>query len=186
MIVKGKYEYSYSNINLREKVAKRFRKFSKKIAKSHSETLVTIMDFFEWHGFKPNDRFVDSILEEIRKNRKRTEANIAILRDIEVNQTKPNNAMLLSLFGEKIKEEKPIRIEKKFAKKKPKEEKQIEITVPKIRYERLVDKMENITTDFRYVLEKTVKVKNSFGKDYLRLEISKEELERLKRTLKNL
>ena len=76
-----------------------------------------MIDFFEWHGFRPNDRFVDSILEEIRKNRKRTEANIAILRDIEVTQTKPNNAMLLSLFGGSLKEEKPVRREKKLVKK---------------------------------------------------------------------
>ena len=105
MVVKGKYEYKYLALNLRASVVKRFRSFAKKITGSQSEALEKMIDFFEWHGFTPNDRFVDSILEEIRKNRKRTEANIAILRDIEVTQTKPSNIMLLSLFGENLKQQ---------------------------------------------------------------------------------
>jgi len=97
------------------------------------------MDFFEWHGVNPSKQFGKSIIQEILKNRartdtsiKRNEATIAIIRDIEINQTKPNNAMLLSLFGANAKEQKPIKKEKKLEKEEEATAK-IEITVPKIR-----------------------------------------------------
>ncbi|MEX0313083.1 MAG: BfmA/BtgA family mobilization protein, partial [Allomuricauda sp.] len=75
MIVKGKYKYQYSGINLRASVAKRFRLFSKKIADSHSEALTIIMNFFEWHGFSPAERFENGVIKEIVKNRKRMDAS---------------------------------------------------------------------------------------------------------------
>ena len=192
MLVKGKYKYQYSTVNLKASVAKRFRLFSKKITKSHSETLTVIMDFFEWHGVNPSKQFGKSIIQEILKNRartdtsiKRNEATIAIIRDIEINQTKPNNAMLLSLFGANAKEQKPIKKEKKQIEKKEEATAEIEITVPKIRYERLTEKMEHITKDYRYVLDKIEVVNSNFGKEYLKLNISKSELEKFKRILKN-
>ena len=184
--------YRFSAISIKDNVAIRFRLFSKKISKSHSETITIMMDFFEWHGFHPSKKFSKSILQEVLKNRaltqtsiKRNEATIAIIRDIEINQTKPNNAMLLSLFREKIKEEKPIRKEKKFDKEKANKSDEIEISIPKIRYERLAGKMQNISKDFSYVLENVTVVKSSFGKEYLKLEISKSELEKFIRTHKN-
>ena len=176
----------FYTIRFKRKTAQRFKKFSKKISKTYSGTLDAVMDFFEWHGFKPNDRFVDSILEEIRKNRKRTEANIAILRDIEINQTKPNNAMLLSLFGANTETKKQPKIERKLRAKPSEKLKEIEVTVPKIRYERLESKMKNITQDFQYVLDNVTTVKSPFGKEFLKLDISKNELEKFMIVLKNI
>jgi len=193
MIVKGKYNYKYSNVSIRHNVAVRFRVFSKKISKSHTDTLIAIMDFFEWHGFTPSHRFTKSIIEEILKNRqrtetsiKRTEATIAIIRDIEVTQTKPTTALLESLFEEKLTDEEPEMIEKKFI-DKPQEEKKIEdTTVPRIRYERLGDKLLSVKEDFEYVLDNVNLIKNSFGKDYFKLELTEGELEKFKRTIKNI
>ncbi len=183
----------FKSIRFKKRTVLRFRGFSKKMAKSYSETLESIMDFFEWHGFTPADRFTKSLIQEILKNRqhtvtsiKRTEASIAIIRDIEIRQTKPTNAMMLSLFEEKSKEEEPVRVEKKFADKPPKEKNVVDITVPKIRYERLADKMNSVKEDFTYVLDKVKIVRNSFGKDYLKLELTQDELIKLKRTLKNI
>jgi len=193
MIVKGKYKYKYSNVSIRHNVAVRFRVFSKKISKSHTNTLIAIMDFFEWHGFTPSQRFTKSIIEEILKNRqrtetsiKRTEANIAIMRDIEITQTKPTTAMLQSLFEEKLTEEEPEMIEKKFIDKPQEEKKNEDITVPKIRYERLHSKLNSIKDDFGYVLNNVRAVKNSFGKDYFKIELTKGELEKFKRTIKSI
>ena len=190
MIVKGKYKYHYSTVNLRLSVAKRFRAFSKEIAKSHSEAISIMIDFFEWHGFSPSKRFSKSIAHEILKNRERTEtsikrieAAIAIIRNIEVNQTKPNNAMLLSLFGECLKQEEPMKVERKFMNIST-EEKQIEATVPETQYERLEDKMNSVKKDFSYVLDHVKPVKSTFGKDYFRLELTEEELVRFRRIYK--
>lgn len=192
MVVKGKYTYQYSTVNLRIAVAKRFRRFSKKVAKSHSETISIMIDFFEWHGLDPNKKFGKSIIQEILKNRQRTEtsikrneATIAIIRDIEINQTKPNNAMLLALFGEDVRTKKPVRKEKKLIEKKPKPDTEIEVTVPKIRYERLAEKLDKVKQDYSYVLDKVSLVKGNFGKAYFKLELSPAELEKFKRTLRN-
>lgn len=100
MKVKGKYQYDYSAINLKRPVVKRFGNLSRKYSKTQSETLNAMIDFFEWHGFSPFDKMEKSLLVELLKNRKRTESVIAIMKDIEKNQTKPTVAMIQSLFEE--------------------------------------------------------------------------------------
>ena len=188
MKVKNKYNYDYLALNLRSSVVKRFRQFAKKVAPSQSDALSNMMSFFEWHGFTPSDRLGQSFLQELLKNRKltetsikRTEASIAIIRDIEITQTKPTNAILKALLEQKVKHEKP-----KVRQKPLRQEPPIEITVPKIRYERLVDKMEMLKKESQYVMENTTLVKPSFGKPYLRLDITEGDLENYKRTLQNL
>lgn len=191
MIVKGKYKYNYSAVNIRFPVAVRFRAFSKKIARSHTDTLVAIMNFFEWHGFLPSDRFGQSIIKELLKNRKRTEASIArtnasiaIIKDIEKNHDKPTTAMLQMLFEGVAEKEEPVRKEKLFM-DKTKKEKQIEETrVPKIVHERTQLNLNETKKRFRYVLDKVSLVNNRFGKDYLKLELSQQEFTRIKRELK--
>lgn len=180
--------YRFSAINIKSAVANRFRSFSKKTARSHTETLVAVMDFFEWHGFLPSDRMDHSVLREIIKNQKltetsikRTEASIAIIRDIEITQTKPTNAILEALLEQKVKRENPK------VKPVPQNlEPPMEITVPKIRYERLQDKLKMLQRESQYLVEHTTLIKPPFGKPFLRLDITKGELENYKRTLQNL
>ncbi|NAY93347.1 hypothetical protein GTQ34_15660 [Muricauda sp. JGD-17] len=172
----------FYTIRFKRRTAQRFKQFSKKVGRTYSLTLDTVMDFFEWHGFNPGDRFEKSIYREILKNRKRTEASIAIIRDIEVTQTRPTNAILHALLEQKVKHERPMRVMKKKIKEQP----EIEITVPKIRYERLTDKMERLKRESQYVVENVTLKKPSFGKPYLKLEITEGELENYKRTLRNL
>lgn len=176
---------NFYTIRFKRRTAQRFKRFSKKVSKSYSETMELVIDFFEWHGFLPSDRFEKSIIQEIAKNRKRTEASIAIIKDIEKHQTKPTNAMLLSLFEESLVQQEPKLVERKFS-DTPTEEKQIDTTVPKIRHERLEDKMNSVKKDFSYVLDNVKPVKSSFGKNYLRLELSEDELIKFRRTLKKL
>lgn len=188
MKVKGKYNYDYLALNLRSSVVKRFRHFARKVATSQSEALELMISFFEWHGFAPSDRLGLSFLQELLKNRKltetsikRTEASIAIIRDIEITQTKPTNAILEALLEQKGKPERP-KVEPKSLNQEP----AVEITVPKIRYERLRDKMQMLLRESQYIVENTALIKPSFGKPYLRLDITQGELENYKRTLQNL
>jgi len=179
-----KYTYDYANINVRAEVARRFRLFSKKIAPSHAEALTTIMNFFEWHGFYPTDRFERRFVEELLKNRRRTEAVIAIIKDIEKNNDKPNTAMLQLLFEGVVEKEEPVRREKLLM-NKTKEEKQIEqSTVPKVVHERTQLKLKEVQKKFSYVLDHIEMVNNRFGKDYLKLELSRQEFVRIKRELR--
>ncbi len=112
MKVKGKYEYDYTAVNLKRDVVKRFGKLSRKLSQPQSETLGAMIDFFEWHGFSPFDKMEHSLMVELLKNRKRTEAVIAIMKDIEKHQTKPTIAMIQSLFEEVEPIKKPRMIEK--------------------------------------------------------------------------
>ena len=191
MIVKGKYSYSYSTINLRTEVAKRFRRFSKKGAPSHSEALKKIMDFFEWNGIDPSDGSVNKILDEIQKNRKktetaikRTESSIAIIRNIEITQTRPSYAILALLLGEAPQVKTIPKVEPRPKSVLPLEKEQIEVMVPKRRLEMVEWKMRNLKEEFNYAMENVKKVKNPFGKDYLKIEITDGEWERFKRSAK--
>ena len=159
--------------------------FSKKITKSYSDTLDAIMDFFEWHGISPSRRFARQIIGEEEKTRKRIDAVIAIIKNIEKHQTQPTTVLLQSLFEEKLRQEPAELVELKFVDKVFEEHVNENTTVPKIRYERLEAKMALINADFHDLLEKVKMVKNKFGKDYLKLELTEDELIKLKRTLKN-
>lgn len=185
MIVKGKYSYQYLALNLRAKVVVRFRKFSKKIAGSHSDTIVAMLDFFEWHGYTPYQRFGQDIIEGQKKNRKRIEAVIAIIKDIEKNHDKPTTAMLQSLFQGVVEKEEPIRKEKLFKDQPKVEKKQVENTVSKIKHERTERKLQEVRKEFEYLLEHIELVNNRFGSDYLKLELSQQEFIRIKRELEN-
>lgn len=185
MKVKNKYNYDYLSVCLKTVVIKRFRKLSRKLSKPQSETLDAMMDFFEWHGFSPFDTKERSFLREVLKNRKRTEAVIAIIKDIEKNHDKPTTAMLQSLFQGVIEKEEPVRKEKLFKDKPKIEKKQMDTTVSKIKHERIELKLEEVRKSFVYVLDHIELVNNRFGKDYFKLELAQQEFLRIKRELEN-
>ncbi|MBD0851857.1 BfmA/BtgA family mobilization protein [Maribacter arenosus] len=188
MKVKNKYKYDYLALNLRANVVVRFRAFSKKVTRSHAETLTVMMDFFEWHNYSPHQRFGKDVIAGQKKNRKRIDAVIAIIKSVEKSQNIPImniEAMLKSLFKEEIKKYAPKLLEpKKIAKseQKPKAEK---TTVSRIDYDRIQEKLSETRDRLKYVLERTELVSNRFGKDFLKLEITREELARFKRGLKD-
>ena len=174
----------FKAVRIKKKTLSRFKTFSRKVGKSYSHTLDMAMDFFEWHGFLPSERFEKSIGQEIIKNRKRTDAVIAIIRDIEKNQTLPTIGMMQALFNQELDndgEEDDFledMIEKNPPKPYPKYEG--EVMVPRIKYEHLEEKAASLQTDLKDILGKVKVVKGSFGKSYLKLEITEGRLERYK------
>ena len=184
----------FKTVRIKKKTLIRFKSFSRKVSNNYSKTLDMIMDFFEWHGFLPDDRFGKSMVEEIIKNRKRTNAIIAIIKDIEKSQTLPTVAMLQSLFEQHADAQENDSdfedgfdfIEKKFPNGKQEEEWIEETTVPRIIYDRLEDKMDELKKDFGYVLDNVKLVKSSFGKNRFRLELTEGEIKKFKRIMKNL
>ncbi|WP_345004370.1 BfmA/BtgA family mobilization protein [Snuella lapsa] len=187
-------KYGYSGINFKKETAVRFRAFSKEISMSNTEAMEAMLDFFEIHQLSPMDSIDGSLSAlEIRIKRRINNA-IAIIKSIEQSQTLPTVAMLQSLFEQQLEHEKDNDyfdddvefVEKKFEDIQAGEEKLIEeTTVPKIRYERLEEKMNSVKNDFNYVLDRVKVVKSGFGKKHLRLELTEEELEKYKRTLRN-
>lgn len=184
---------TFSTVRFKIKVANRFRKFSVKVARTHTEAMESMLDFFEIHELSPKDSIGGSLTALEARIKRRIGQAIAIIRDIEKSQTLPTVAILQSLFEQHLQPEDESDdfnedfefIEKKF---EHTEEEQWteETTIPKIRYERLEEKLELLKTDFNYVLEHVKEVKSSFAKSYLKLELSKEEIEKYKRSIKNM
>ena len=186
-------KYGYSGVNFKRQIAVRFRAFSKNMSMSNTETLSAMMDFFEVHELSPLDSIDGNLTSiEIRIKRRIGHA-IAIMKDIEKSQTLPTVAMLQSLFNQSLETEHDSGdfeddfefIEKKFEDVEEVEDWIEETTIPKIRYDRLEEKLEGLKADFNYVLGQVKEVKNSFSKAYLKLELTPEEIEKYKRTIKN-
>lgn len=103
----------FQTIKIKTSVVKKFRRFSKKMSQSQSMTLLLMLDFFENNGVSPNETLGSQIqtLESLIK--KRINGVIAIVKDIEKNQTKPTVAMLQALFEQASPENKSLMVEKK-------------------------------------------------------------------------
>ena len=95
---KGFEKERFESISIKSSVAQKFKRYSKAISKSQSMTMLAMLEFFEECGLSPEERLGPNIktLESLLK--KRINAVIAIVRDIEKNQTKPTVAMMQSLF----------------------------------------------------------------------------------------
>jgi len=102
---------SYSRIKFNVKTANRFRKFSEQISGSHSETLTIMLDFFDQNKISPNESLGPNMKSLENNLKRRINALIAIIRDIEKNQTKPTMAMLQALFEEAEPKKKPLILE---------------------------------------------------------------------------
>lgn len=104
----------FATFKIKVSVAQKFRKFSKRMGASQSMTLLLMLDFFKANGISPKESLGPHIhtLESLIK--KRINAVMAVIKDIEKNQTKPTAAMMHALFeGEDPSEKKPLLTEKK-------------------------------------------------------------------------
>ncbi|WPY97809.1 BfmA/BtgA family mobilization protein [Christiangramia sp. OXR-203] len=93
---------TFEKLGIKTSVAKRFRKFCKKMSKSQSMTLLLMIDFFEENAISPAES-MGPRMETLEKRislliKKRMNGMIAIMKDIEKSQTKPTAAMLYALF----------------------------------------------------------------------------------------
>ncbi|WP_028283568.1 MULTISPECIES: BfmA/BtgA family mobilization protein [Flavobacteriaceae] len=95
---KGYEKERFEKLGIKTSVAERFREFSKKLSKSQSMTLLLMLDFFENNGISPNETLGPNMQTLESEIKKRINAVIAIIKDIEKNHDKPTTAMLESLF----------------------------------------------------------------------------------------
>lgn len=172
-------KYSFSAISIKAKVASRFRKFSKSVARSHTDTLETMMNFFDWNELSPNESLGANMKTLENRLKKRINALVAIVRDIEKNQTKPTNAMLQLLFQESPGQNEPQEELFEFEQQELITENE-ELTYYRNRYEGIQRKYETLKDDLEKIIDKTSYVKGSFGGGYLKLELTKEEFENFK------
>ncbi|MFD0835937.1 BfmA/BtgA family mobilization protein [Mariniflexile aquimaris] len=112
----------FETLKIKKSVAIEFRKFSKMLTKSQSMTLLIMMDFFNENGISPTESLGPN-MENLEKRislliKKRMNGMIAIMKDIEKNQTKPTVAMLQSLFEQAEPLKKELILEKNHPEKK--------------------------------------------------------------------
>ncbi|HCE55586.1 MAG TPA: hypothetical protein DER05_11585 [Lutibacter sp.] len=114
---KGYEKERFESLKIKASVAKKFRRFCKKMSQSQSMTLQLMLDFFEKNGVSPNESIGPQMqtLENLIK--KRINGVIAIVKDIEKNQTKPTVAMMQSLFEQAPEKHNTLILEKKELKK---------------------------------------------------------------------
>ena len=115
---KGYEKERFEKLGIKVSVAMRFRQFSKKMSKSQSMTLLLMIEFFEENGISPHESIGPKMqtLESLIK--KRINGVIAIMKDIEKNQTKPTVAMIQALFQEAEPKQKTLILEKEIPQKK--------------------------------------------------------------------
>ncbi|TXK74398.1 BfmA/BtgA family mobilization protein [Mesonia sp. K4-1] len=109
---------SFIGIRFKKKTAKRFRKFSQKHFKSHTEAMGAMLDFFFYNEISPREKLGPTARTLEGKLLKRINAVIAIIRDVEKTQTKPTAAMIELLFQEEEPKKKPLILEKRLVEKK--------------------------------------------------------------------
>ena len=93
---------AFEKLGIKSSVAKKFRKFCRKISKSQSVTLLLMIEFFENNAISPKESMgprmetLEARISTLIK--KRMNGMIAIMKDIEKSQTKPTVTMLYSLL----------------------------------------------------------------------------------------
>ena len=175
---------NFYTIRFKRATAKRFKRFSKTVSKSYSETMELMIHFFEWHGFLPSDRFGKSIIQEITKNRKRTEATIAIIKDIEKHQTKPTSIMLQALLEETEHIEKEEEAIHDFGTPTLITENE-ELLYYRTKYDIEKKHYNDLKNQMETLIQKASYIKSGFGKGYFRLDMTKEAFENLKQQLEH-
>jgi hypothetical protein len=109
---------TFIGIRFKKKTAKRFQEFSRTHFKSHTEAMATMLDFFFYNEISPKEKLGPTGRTIEANLKKRINAVIAIMRDMEKTQTKPTVAMIASLFQTETSTKKPLILEKKFMEEK--------------------------------------------------------------------
>lgn len=104
---------SFITIRFKRKTAKRFQEFSKMHFKTHTEAMAAMLDFFFYNEISPKEKLGPTGRTIEASLKKRINAVIAIMRDVEKTQTKPTVAMIQSLFETEEPKKKPLILEKK-------------------------------------------------------------------------
>ncbi|MCR8667531.1 hypothetical protein NO995_07555 [Aestuariibaculum sp. M13] len=180
----------FLSINFHKDTVERFKGFCAKIGGSYTDTLEHMMDFFDTYQLSPMDDLGPNMRGIEANIKKRINALVSIIKEIEKNQTKPTTAMLQLLFEQSSpKQNQPRLVEVKKSNKPVKDPffatsmEAIELRKEKNSLKR--DLMETKQQFEDILFSKVHIVKSSFGKPKLHLDMTLEELEALKEKIKN-
>ena len=180
-----KRKNTFSAISINRITAERFRKYSKTVAKSHSDTIDMMIDFFEKANITPKSQVIISFIKYKVYLDSRFDYIEQLLRDQERKYLKPTHDMLKRLFdgvAPKVKEKQQTLLLDRNTIRMTKAEWRMEgEVVPIAKYNEAIRGRDEDRKKFREVLRKIAIVEPTFGKPYFRVELEADELERLKR-----
>ena len=193
---RGYEKEAFRTVCIKISILAKFKGFSKRQGKSHSMTLLAMVEFFDHNGISPDERMYETIASLKYLIKRRFNAMVAIMRSIEKEQTLPTVSMVQALFQQELEPdgEEEWEGDFEFFEKQLTELNtptnpellDMETTVPKIRYVRLEEKMEELKEDFAHVLEHVSVSRNHFGKDHLKLDLNPGAIEKYRTKLKNM
>ncbi|WP_238389880.1 BfmA/BtgA family mobilization protein [Arenibacter aquaticus] len=176
---------TFSNIRFKIDTARQFQKFSKRLFKTHTEALQTMLDFFVYNEISPKESFGPNGRTIANLIKKRFNAMAAMMKNIETHGVLPTKTMLELLFEsspQKKSGQAPLLMEGKEA--DPEKEMFFKKVERAIEMERehtdLKRDYGQLRLQFIDLLNKVQLVKGGFGKPRLQLEMSVEEFEKLK------
>lgn len=185
MDIKIKQKSTFSAISINRITAERFRAYSKTVSKSHSETIDTMIDFFEKAKITPKSEVMISFIRFQNYMTGRFDYIEEVLRRMEREQLKPTHDMLKSLFDGTApkKKEQPLLVDKRNLRMTREEWEMEEGKVSFEKYHDVVKARGEDRRTFSKVLDSITKVEPTFGKPYFKLEIDAAELARIKEEL---
>ncbi|WP_148868894.1 BfmA/BtgA family mobilization protein [Tenacibaculum adriaticum] len=179
---KGYQKEQFTCLSIKISIAKKYRKFCRSFGKSQSLTLLAMLDFFQVNEVSPNDRLGETISSLKHQMKRRFNAVIAIIRDIEKSQTKPTTIMLQQLFEQASGDSEEETFD--FGTPELISESE-ELNYYRDNYFKIQSEHQAMCNDLELVLNSIKPVKGTFGSSFLKLEISKKEYQELKNRIEN-
>mgnify|MGYP003667220845 FL=1 len=185
METKTKRNNTFSAISINRITAERFRAYSKTVSRSHSETIDTMIDFFEKARISPKSQVMISFIRFQNYMMGRFDYLEELLRTMEREQLRPTHDMLKSLFeGTALKKkEQPLLVDKKNLRMTKGEWDREDGKVSFEKYHDVIKARSKDRRIFSKVLDSIAKVEPTFGKPYFKVEMDETELERIRREL---
>ncbi|MFD2292873.1 BfmA/BtgA family mobilization protein [Mariniflexile gromovii] len=178
------------SINFHKDTVERYKGFCAKFGGSYTETLEGMMDFFDTYQLSPMDDLGPNMRGMEANIKKRINALISIIKDIEKHQTQPTTAMLQLLFEQTPpKQKQPRLVEvKQDAKNLRDHGFATSLEAIELRKERNTLQRDLRETKQQFeelLLSKIIVTKSRFGKPKLQLDMTLEALETLRSKIKN-
>ncbi|MER3374833.1 MAG: BfmA/BtgA family mobilization protein [Allomuricauda sp.] len=178
----------YSNITVKKETATRFRAYSKKFNKSHSEVLDGMIRHFKENQLDPFGEGTKIILESIKKLErqmmKKFDRIIAIIKNMEKTSIRPTYEMMLILYEAYVKDGRKPKPEPVPIQEERMDFLEPRNTVPKVDHERILREFETYKKRCNEILDNVEKVEPMMGKPYLKINMSIGDFESLKHQLK--
>jgi|SRR5690606_7072410 len=179
---------AYSNITVRKETATRFRSYSKRFNKSHSEVLDGMIRYFKENNLDPFGEGTKIILDSIKKLErqmmKKIDRLISIIKNMEKTSIKPTYELVLILYEAYVKDgkkprRKPVQIQDERTDfLEPRN------TVPKTEHDRILQEFNEYKKHCNEILNKVEKVDPMMGKPYLKINMGIGSFESLKYQLR--